>query len=134
MRVVLVEALRGLRVITSAVGVEMAAPPVVTMVLMANDGTTATIVLVSSVVVPAVGLIATTARLGCVAVSTPPTVVVARLLLAACLVLVSLALVLVLSHLLVLEMDTPITVKVVTEFVWIQRVVWSKWINFLVVC
>ena len=138
MRVVLVETLRGLRVVTSTVGIEMTAPPIMTMGLVAADGTTASIAsitLVSSVVIIAVALGATTACLRRVAVSTTSTIVVARLLLAVLLSrIISFVLVLVLSDLLVLELHRPLTSEVVAELVRIQRIVWINWINFLVVC
>ena len=67
MCVVLVETLRGLRVITSAVRVEMTASPVVTMVLVTDDSATASITMVScviaTVVTTAAALRTTTARL-----------------------------------------------------------------------
>ena len=128
MRVVLVETLRGLRVVTSAVGIEMTAPSVVTMVLVADDRTTALINMVSSVITTAVttaaALGATTARLRRVVPSTASTVVGVGLLLAVLLVrIISFVLVLVLGNLLILKLHRPITLEVVAELVRIQRVV-----------
>ena len=138
MRVVLVEALRGLRVVMSAVGIEITAPPIVTMVLVAADGATALIgliTLVSSVVITAAALGITAACLRRVVASTVSTIVVAKLLLAVLLSrIVSLIFVLVLGNLLVLELHRPVTLEAVAELVRIQRIVWTKRIDLLVVC
>ena len=139
MCVVFIEALCGLRVITSAVGVKMTAPPVMTMFLVTNDGTTASITLGSSTIISvaatAATLGATTARLRRVVPSTASTVVGAGLLLAVLLVrIISFVLVLVLGDLLILKVHHPITLEVVAELVRIQRVVWIKRMDFLIVC
>ena len=67
--------------------------------------------------------------------STASTVVGAVLLLAVLLVrIISFVLVLVLGFLLVLNVHRPITLQVVAELVRIQRIVWTKRIDLLVVC
>ena len=138
MCIVLVEQLRGLCVVTFAVGVKMIAPSVMTMVLMAANSATASIALVSSAVVTAITaatLGATTARLQRIAASTASTIVVTRLLLAVLLIhIVSFVHVLVLGQFLVLELHAPVMMEVITEFVRIQGMVWIKWVNLLVVC
>ena len=105
-----------------------------TIVLIAADGATALIALDSSAIITAVALGATTARLRGIATSTASTIIVTRLLLAVLLGrIVSFVLALVFGHLLILEVYAPVTMEIVAEFVRIQRIVWIKRINRLVV-
>ena len=117
-----------------ALGIKMTAPLIMTMVLMAADDAMALIALVFFAIITATALGTTTIRLQCVAASTASTIVVARFLLTVLLSrVVSLVLVLVLVNLLVLELHRPVTSKVVTEFVRIQRIVGIERNDFLVV-
>ena len=118
----------------SRIPVKMTAPSVMTIVLIAADGATALIALDSSAIITAVALGATTARLRGITTSKASTIIVTRLLLAVLLGrIVSFVLALVFGHLLILEVYAPVTMEIVAEFVRIQRIVWIKRINRLVV-